>query len=113
MVFHSGRLSLHHAKTSVMSRSEGRGGKIYVPRAMYSFSTSCWMVPPTFARSAPCFFAAATYIASKIEPVALMVIEVVTLSRGSPSVSASMSASDEIATPTLPTSPSACGSSES
>ena len=46
-------------------------------------------------------------------PVALIVIEVVTRSRGMPSVSASMSASEEIATPTLPTSPAASGASES
>ena len=59
-MFHSGTLSLHQAKTSVIRRSEGRGGKMYVPRAMYSFRMSFCVVPPIFARSAPCFFAAAT-----------------------------------------------------
>ena len=80
---------------------------------MYSLRMSFCVVPPTFARSAPCFFAAATYIASRIGPVALIVIEVVTRSSGRPSVSVSMSCSEAIATPTLPTSPSACASSES
>ena len=33
------------AKRSVMSRMDGAGGKMYVPRAMYSFRMSFWMVP--------------------------------------------------------------------
>jgi hypothetical protein len=45
--------------------------------------------------------------------VALIVIEVLTSPSGRPSRSASMSASDAIGTPTRPTSPSACGASES
>ena len=45
--------------------------------------------------------------------MALIVIEVVTRSSGMPSVSVSMSSSEEMATPTFPTSPSARGSSES
>ena len=45
--------------------------------------------------------------------VALMVIEVVTLSSGRPASSRRMSASESMATPTLPTSPSARGWSES
>jgi hypothetical protein len=43
----------------------------------------------------------------------LIVIDVETLSSGIPSKSVFMSASESIATPTLPTSPCATGSSES
>ena len=45
--------------------------------------------------------------------VALMVMEVVTLSSGSSASRSRMSASESMATPTLPTSPSARGWSES
>ena len=48
-----------------------------------------------------------------IAAVALIVIEVETLSSGIPSKSCSMSSRLQIATPTRPTSPSARGSSES
>ena len=57
--------------------------------------------------------AAATYSASKIDAVALIVIEVEIMSSGIPSNNRSMSSIESIATPTLPTSPSAVGSSES
>ena len=46
-------------------------------------------------------------------PVALMVMEVVTLSIGKPAMSRRMSARESMATPTFPTSPSARGWSES
>ena len=45
--------------------------------------------------------------------MALIVIDVVTLSSGSPASSSRMSASESMATPTFPTSPSARGWSES
>ena len=45
--------------------------------------------------------------------VALMVIDVDTLSSGMPSKSAAMSSIESMATPTLPTSPAASGWSES
>ena len=45
--------------------------------------------------------------------MALMVIEVVTLSRGRPASSSRMSANESMATPTFPTSPSDLGWSES
>ena len=48
-----------------------------------------------------------------MEAVALMVMEVLTLSSGMPSKRISMSRKDEIGTPTLPTSPRATGWSES
>ncbi len=53
------------------------------------------------------------YMASRTAAGALIVIEVDTWSRGMPSNSRSMSSSDEMATPTLPTSPAAIGWSES
>ena len=57
----------------------------------------------------PAFRATATYIASRIGAVALIVIEVEMRSSGMPSNSISMSRSESIATPTRPTSPSAIG----
>ena len=53
------------------------------------------------------------YIASSVDAVALIVIDVDTLSSGMPSSSACMSSTVSIATPTRPTSPSARGESES
>jgi hypothetical protein len=98
---------------SVTSRSDGRGGKMYVPRAMYSFRMSFCVVPPMRASATPCFFATATYIARRIAAVALIVIEVVTLSSGIPANSCPRSSRHEIETPTFPTSPATCGSSAS
>ncbi len=37
MVFHCGTSAWQYAKMSAISRSDGFGGKMYVPRAMYSF----------------------------------------------------------------------------
>ena len=71
------------------------------------------MVPEILPISIPCFFATATYKASKIAAVELMVIEVETLSKGISSKRISISFNESMATPTLPTSPSAKGSSES
>jgi hypothetical protein len=48
-----------------------------------------------------------------MDAVALMVIDVDTRSSGMPSSSVSMSSRLSMATPTRPTSPTACGSSES
>ena len=80
---------------------------------MYSLRMSFWVVPETFARATPCFPAAATYSASRMGAVALIVIEVLTSPSGMPSNRVSMSARDETGTPTRPTSPSASGASES
>ena len=55
---------------------------MYVPRAMYSLSTSFCTVPVSFARGTPCSSPTTTYIASRIAAVALMVIEVETWSSG-------------------------------
>ena len=72
---------------------------------MYSLRMSFWVVPLIRARSTPCSSAAATYRARRIGAVALIVIEVETSPSGSPSSRTCMSASDEIGTPTRPTSP--------
>ena len=86
---------------------------MYVPRAMYSLRMSFWVVPAIVERGTPRASAAATYSASRIGAVALMVIEVLTSSSGRPSSRMSMSARLEIGTPTRPTSPAASGASES
>ena len=62
-----------------------------------------------FFRSAFCCFAFATYKASKILAVALMVIDVVIFASSMPSKSTSKSSRESIGTPTFPTSPSAIG----
>ena len=51
---------------------------MYVPRAMYSLRMSFWVVPPIRASGTCCRFARATYMASRIAAVALIVIETVT-----------------------------------
>ena len=38
---------------SVTNRIDGRGGKMYVPRAAYSLRMSFWIVPPSDAGSTP------------------------------------------------------------
>ena len=78
---------------------------------MYSLRMSFCVVPETSARGTPCRSAAATYSASRIAAVALIVIDVLTRASGIPEKRSSMSASEQIGTPTLPTSPSACGAS--
>jgi len=42
---------------SVIRRIDGAGGKIYVPRAAYSFRMSFWIVPLSCAGETPCFSA--------------------------------------------------------
>ena len=74
--------------------------------AMYSFKMSFWSVPESCFQSAPCFSATARYIAQMIAAGELMVMEVVTFASGILSKSTSMSASELMATPHLPTSPS-------
>jgi hypothetical protein len=86
---------------------------MYVPRAMYSFSTSFWIVPLNFLASALPRCAATMYIASRMDAVALIVIDVETFSRLMPSNSRCMSSIESIATPTFPTSPSENSLSES
>ena len=91
---------------SVMSRIDGRGGKMYSFCAMNSLRMSFWIVPEIFFQSAPCFSATTRYIAKIIAAGELIVIDVVMSPSGMPSNSVSMSASDVTLTPHFPTSPS-------
>ncbi|MPN63016.1 hypothetical protein SDC9_210770 [bioreactor metagenome] len=72
---------------------------------MYSFNMSFCIVPLNLSADTPCFSATAIYIANNTAAGAFIVIDVLTLSKGIPSNSISMSLSESIATPTLPTSP--------
>ena len=99
--------------TSVTSRIEGRGGKMYSFWAWYSFSMSFCSVPPRSRRSVPAASAAATYMAKHIGAGELMVIDVVVVPRSIPANRSSVSARVSTATPHRPTSPSHIGSSES
>src|SRR6266545_8291748 len=45
IVFQRGISLRQYAKVSDTSRSDGLGGKMYVPRAMYSLRMSFWIVP--------------------------------------------------------------------
>ena len=98
---------------SVISLSEGFGGNIHSFWAIYSFKISFCIVPPNFSAAIPLFSAILTYIARMIAAGAFIVIETVTSSRGIPSKRISISAMVSIATPHLPTSPTALGLSES
>ena len=77
------------------------GSEIIVPALTF------WVVPEIFFQLAPDFSAATRYIAQIMAAGELIVIDVVTCSSGRPRSRISMSARDEMATPHLPTSPSA------
>ena len=77
MVFQRGTSRVQNPKMSVMSRIEGRGGKMYSFCAMNSLRMSFWMVPEIFFQSAPCFSATTRYIAKIIGAGELIVIDVV------------------------------------
>ena len=113
MVFHFGTCFEQYSKMSVMTRMLGRGGYTYVPRAMYSLSRSFWIVPVMAEAGTPCSSATSSYMSRSTAAVELMVMDVVTLSSGRSLSNRRMSASESIATPTLPTSPSERGWSES
>ncbi len=112
-MFHFGISAPQYLKMSAISRSDGFGGKMYVPRAMYSFSTSFWIVPVSWCAATPCSSATSWYSRSSRAAGALIVIDVDTLSSGIPPNSTRMSSIESMATPTLPTSPCAIGASES
>ena len=80
---------------------------------MYSLSTSFWIVPRSLLGSTPCSSPTIWYMSSSNDAGALIVIEVETWSSGIPSNRVFMSSTVSMATPTLPTSPSATGSPES
>src|SRR3989304_7980177 len=113
IVFHLGTFFVQKQRISVIILIDGFGGYIYVFWAIYSLRISFWIVPEIFFRFAPCFWATAMYIARRTAAGALMVIEVVTFSRGIPSKSISISLSESTATPHLPISPADFGLSES
>ncbi len=52
--FHLGSALTVYAIMSVVSRSDGAGGKTYVPRERYSLTMSFCVVPVSAATSAPC-----------------------------------------------------------
>ena len=80
---------------------------------MYSLRMWFWIVPSRAARGTPDRSAATMYIAQIGAAGELIVIDVLTRSSGSPSRSTCMSASELTATPQVPNSPSASGSSVS
>ena len=55
---------------------------MYVPRAMYSLRMSFWIVPLSLSRAIPRSSATTMYIASSVAAVALIVIDVDTVSSG-------------------------------
>src|SRR2546428_14177362 len=82
---------------------------MYVDRAMYSFRMSFWTVPRSDRRAIPCASPAATYKASRIAAGALVVMLVLTPSRGRPAGRGCISPAGEIAAPTRPTPPPGTG----
>ena len=55
-----GTSAAQNSMVSAISRSDGSGGQIQVPRDAYSLRMSFWMVPVSFSRGTPFFSAAAT-----------------------------------------------------
>ncbi|OLE37458.1 MAG: hypothetical protein AUG00_08145 [Candidatus Rokubacteria bacterium 13_1_20CM_2_70_7] len=98
---------------SVTIRTAGSGGQIHSFWAMNSLSMSFCIVPPTRSQATPCWSATARYMASAIDAVQLIVIDVVTSPSGMSAKSRAKSSSVEIDTPSLPTSPRARGWSAS
>ena len=86
---------------------------MYVPRAMYSFRMSFCVVPVRAVPATPCSSPTSSYNNINSAAGALIVIDVDTLPSGMPSKRVRMSSTESIATPTLPTSPSAIEESES
>ena len=97
---------------SAIRRTDGPGGKMYVPRDRYSLTMSFCVVPCSACSGTPCSSASARYSAYSHIAVALMVIDVFMRSSGIPSNSARMSSSELTGTPTLPTSGAAISSSD-
>ena len=84
-----------------------------LPRAMYSLSTSFWVVPRSFSAPTPCSSPTSSYRSSRTAAGALIVIDVETWSSGIPSNAVRMSSIVSMATPVRPTSPRERTSSES
>ena len=111
IVFQRGSSRVPHSTVSVTSLSDGAGGKMYSFWAMNSLRMSFWSVPVSWARGTPAFSAATMYIAQIMAAGELIVIEVLISPTGRPSSRISMSARLLTATPQVPNSPSAIGSS--
>ncbi len=88
--FHAGACSAHQATMSTISRRDGAGGKMYVPRDRYSLTMSFCVVPRSSVDGVPCSSALATYRASSHAAVALIVIDVFICPGGMPSSSVRM-----------------------
>src|ERR1700680_1397952 len=104
-----GTWCVEYSITSVTKRIEGRGGNINSFCAMYSLRMSFCRVPERLFQVTPCFSATARYMAQITGAGELMVIETVTSPSGIPRNRISMSSSEDMETPHLPTSPSAVG----
>ena len=114
MVFHLGTSWEQYSKISVIRRMEGlRREDVGAPGGIFLEDVVLDRPAAACAGVTPCFSATAMYMARRMAAGALMVMEVLTLSRGIPSKRISMSSSESMATPTLPTSPWARGWSES
>ena len=113
IVFQRGSSVRQNANVSVTSRIEGPGGKMYVPRAMYSLRMSFWIVPRSRSGSHAAPARPPRTSASRMAAVALIVIEVVT-SPGVDPVEEGLHVVDRVDRHAdRPTSPAAIGSSES
>ncbi len=110
-MFQRGISRVPNSTVSVTSFSDGAGGKMYSFWAMNSLRMSFCSVPDSSARGTPIFSAATMYIAQIMAAGELMVIDVEISSTGSPASRISMSARLDTATPHVPNSPSAIGSS--
>ncbi len=112
-MFQRGISRVPNSIVSVTRRSDGSGGKRNSFWATNSLRMSFWSVPSRAARGTPRFSAAAMYIAQIGAAGELIVIDVLIRSSGRPSSRTSMSARLLTATPHVPNSPSASGSSVS
>src|SRR3984957_19822411 len=84
---------------SMTRRIRDAGGEMHLFSAMYSIRISFCKVPPRVFQYAPCFSAAARYIAQMMAAGELMVMEVVISQSGIWSKRISMSARELMATP--------------
>ena len=66
-------LRAQYVMQSRTMRTDGAIGKIHSFCAWYSFRMSAWIVPDSLSRSRPRFCASATYIASRIHALGLIV----------------------------------------
>ena len=113
MVFQFGTLCVQNSTTSIVIRYAPRGGSANVFCPWNSLSESFCTVPRSVSHGTPTFSACASRNDSSTMAGWLMVSEMLTLSMGMPSNRSDMSRAVSIATPSLPTSPSASGCSES